>query len=210
LSLPFTGREDLTNLGAGAVGAGGSGNLDSLWARLKDNPKPHVLDCGPIQSPTVAVLAKRGCRLYVGDLLSLACHAEGELWDRTGKVPVFRTARLLSELPPIPPGSLSVVFCWHILDLLPRGALPDVVGRMFLYLQPGGALFFFLREPHFRKVADTAWYLETPTRVATRGSGQKPFPYPPVSNREMHWLIPAGIAKIVQTRSGVREVLVVK
>jgi hypothetical protein len=187
-----------------------NGSLDWLWARLQDNPNPHVLDCGPIRNPTVTVLAERGCRLYVGDLLSRACSADGELWDRTGEVPVFRTERLLSELPIIPPGSLSVAFCWQLFDLLPHEARPDVVRRMFLYLDFGGVLFLILREPHLEKGADTMWYLETLTRVAGRPVSDKPFPYPPLSNREMQRLVPAGIAKTVLTRSGVREVLVVR
>jgi hypothetical protein len=156
------------------------------------------------------VLAERGCRLYVGDLLSLVCRADGEVWDRTGEVPVFRTERLLSELPAISPGSLSVAFCWQLLDLLPREALSDLVGRMFLYLEPGGVLFFILREPHLTKGADTTWYLQALTKLAARAAGQKPFPYPPLSNREMQRLTPAGITKTVLTRSGLREVLVVK
>jgi hypothetical protein len=81
---------------------------------------------------------------------------------------------------------------------------------MFLYLDFGGVLFLILREPHLEKGADTMWYLETLTRVAGRPVSDKPFPYPPLSNREMQRLVPAGIAKTVMTRSGVREVLVVR
>ncbi len=210
MSLPTTGRERPTNFRSGTVGANLSGSLDWLWARLQDNPNPHVLDCGPIQNPTVNVLAERGSRLYVADLLSLVCRSDGELWDRTGEAPVFKTERLLSEVPVIPHGSLSVVFCWQLLDLLPHQALADVVRRMCLYLGPGGVLFFILREPCLTTGADTTWYLETLTRLAARVTGQKPFPYPPLSNREMERLIPARITKTVLTRSGVREVLAVK
>ena len=187
-----------------------SGSLDWLWARLQENPNPHVLDCGPIRSPTVAVLAERGCRLYVGDLLSLVWRAEGMLWDRTPEIPLFRTERLLSELPAIRPGSLSVALCWQLLDLLPCEARTEVVRRMLLYLKPGGVLFLILREPHLTKGADTVWCLETLTKLAARAVGEKPFPYPPLSNREMQQLIPAGSTKTVLTRTGLREVLAVK
>jgi hypothetical protein len=210
LSTPLIGREGPTQLRSGTAGANASGGLDWLWARFRDNPNPHVLDCGPIQNPTVNVLAERGSRLYVADLVSAVRLGDGELWDRTGEAPVFRTDRLLSELPSIPPGSLSIVFCWQLLDVLPREALPNVIRRMYLYLEPDGVLFFILREPYLTTGSDTMWYLETLTKVAARNMGQTPFSYPPVSNREMERLIPAGIAKTVLTRSGVREVLAVK
>ena len=141
---------------------------------------------------------------------SLASRSDGNLWDHTGKAPVFRTERLLSELPTICPGSVSIVFCWQLLDLLPREALADVVRRMYLYLEPSGVLFFVLREACLTTGADTIWCLETLTKLATQATGQKPFPYPPLSNREMERLIPTGIVKTVLTRSGLREVLAVR
>jgi hypothetical protein len=207
---PANGRESPTYFREEMPGTNVSGSLDWLWARVQHNPNPHVLDCGPIQDPTVNVLVERGSRVYVGDMISLVRQGNGELWDRTGETPVFLTERLLSELPAISPGSLSVVFCWQLLDLLPREALPNVIRRMYLYLEPDGVLFFILREPYLRAGSDATFYLETLTKVAARNSGQRPFPYPPVSNREMERLIPAGIAKSVLTRSGLRVVLAVK
>ena len=168
------------------------------------------MDCGPVRESTVKVLVERGSKLYVADLLSLVSRSEGNLWDRTGKAPVFRTERLLSELPTIPPRSLSIVFCWQLLDLLPREALADVVRRMYFYLEPSGALFFILREACLRKGADTIWYLEGLTKLGARAADQKPFAYPPLSNREVERLIPTGIVKTVLTRSGLREVLAVR
>jgi len=210
LNLSTNGRERPNDSGVGAGGTKTSGSLDWLWARLQDNPNPCVLDCGPVRSSTVNVLLERGSRLYVADLLSLASRSDGNLWDHTGKAPVFRTERLLSELPTICPGSVSIVFCWQLLDLLPREALADVVRRMYLYLEPSGVLFFVLREACLTTGADTIWCLETLTKLATQATGQKPFPYPPLSNREMERLIPTGIVKTVLTRSGLREVLAVR
>jgi hypothetical protein len=207
---PVNGRESPTYFREEMPGTNVSGSLDWLWARIQHNPNPHVLDCGPIQDPTVNVLVERGSRVYVGDIISLVRQGNGELWDRTGETPVFLTERLLSELPTISPGSLSVVFCWQLLDLLPREALPNVIRRMYLYLEPDGVLFFILREPYLTAGSDATFYLETLTKVAARNSGQRPYPYPAVSNREMERLIPAGIAKTVLTRSGLRVVLAVK
>jgi len=210
LNLSTNGRERPNDSGLGAGGTKASGSLDWLWARLQDNPNPCVLDCGPVRSSTVNVLLDRGSRLYVADLLSLVTRSDGKLWDHTGEVPVFRTEGLLSELPAIRPGSLSIVFCWQLLDLLPREALAEVVRRMYLYLEPSGALFFVLREACLTTGADTLWYLETLTRLTARTTGQKPFQYPPLSNREMERLVPTGIVKTVLTRSGLREVLAVR
>jgi hypothetical protein len=208
--LQTADREDAAKLSLGTGDAKLSGSLDWLWARLRDNPRPRVLDCGPVRESTVNVLVERGSKLYVADLLSLASGSNGNLWDRTGKVPVFRTERLLSELPVIPPGSLSVALCWQLLDLLPREALADVVRHMYFCLEPKGMLFFILREACLTKGADTIWYLESLTKLGARGGGQKPFPYPPLTNREMERLIPAGVVKTVLTRSGLREVLAVR
>ena len=210
MSLLTTGRDGTTNLLLGTEAAKISGSLDWLWARLRDNPSPRVLDCGPVRESTVNVLLERGAKLYVGDLLSLVGRGDGDLWDYTGKVPVFRTERLLSELPAIPPGSLSIVLGWQLLDLLPREALADVVRRMYFYLRPSGALFFILREGCLTKGADTIWYLETLTQLGARAADQKRFAYPPLSNREMERLTPTGIVKTVLTRSGLREVLAMR
>jgi hypothetical protein len=210
LSLPTTGREGATNLVLGTEGAKISGSLNWLWARLRDNPSPRVLDCGPVRPSTVNVLVERGSKLYVADLLSVLGRSDGNLWDRSGKVPVFRTERLLSELPAIPPSSLSIVFCWQLLDLLPREALADVVRRLYFYLKPSGVLFFLLREGCLTRGADTMWYLETLTKLGARAADQKPFAYPPLSNREMERLVPTGVVKTVLTRSGLREVLAVR
>ena len=210
MSLTTAGHEGATNFGLGTAGAKTSGSLDWLWARLQDNPHPCVLDCGPVRSSTVNVLLERGSRLHVADLLSLVSRSDGKLWDHSGKAPVFRTERLLSELPTIHPGSVSIVFCWQLLDLLPREALADVVHRIYFYLEPGGVLFFVLREACLTTGADAIWYLETLTKLTALATGQKPFLYPPLSNREMERLIPAGIVKTVLTRSGLREVLAVR
>ena len=191
------------------AGANGSKGLEWLWHHL-GRRSFHVLHCGsPLQS-TVDVLARCASRVYVGDLISAARRSHQQRWVSSAEVPIFKTERLFSELPTIPPGSLSAVFCWQLLDLLPRQALAEVISRLYLYLEPGSVLFFLVREPQLKTGADTTWYLETPTCFATRALGLSPFQYPPLSNRDMERLIPAGIAKTVLRRGGFREVLAVK
>lgn len=179
-----------------------------LWQYLQDIPRPYVLDCGPIRSATLEILLKRSGRLYRGDLISALKRTD--LWDRTRKTPVFRTESLLAELPPVPPASLSLVLCWHLLDLLPREALAEVLLRIYQLMEPGGVLFCLLREPRLDKGADAIWILEDLTGLARSSDGAVTFPYPALSNREIDKLLPTGSVKTFLTRSGWREVLVVK
>jgi hypothetical protein len=179
-----------------------------LWQYLQDIPRPYVLDCGPIRSATLNILLKRSGRLYRGDLIS--CLKRSDLWDRTRKTPVFRTELLLAELPAVPPASLSLVLCWHLLDLVPREALADMLLCIHKLMEPGGVLFCLLREPRLDKGADADWVLEDLTGLVRAHGGGTVFPYPALSNREIDRLLPTGSVKTFLTRSGWREVLVVK
>lgn len=179
-----------------------------LWQYLQDIPRPYVLDCGPIRSATLGVLLGRSGRLYTGDLISSL--KRPDLWDRARKTPVFRTELLLAGLPLVPEASLSVVLCWHLLDLLPREALPDVLLHIYKLMQTGGVLFCLLREPRLEKGADSAWELDGLTGLVRPRDGEVSFPYPALSNREIDQLLPTGSVKTFLTRSGWREVLVVK
>lgn len=195
---------------AGAGPANASAALEWLWAQLHDVPSPHILDCGPICQATVDVLLRRGAKLYVSDLVTPALREDELFWDRRGKIPAFRLTDFLAQLPPIPAGSLSIIFCWHLLDFLPRDTLPGLAERLFSYLQPDGFLFCLLREPYLSAGADTPWWLESLTVLATGREGHRPFPYPALSNREMERLAPSGSVKTFLTRSGRREVLALK
>jgi len=179
-----------------------------LWQYLEDIPRPYVLDCGPIRSATMRVLLGRSGRLYSGDLISPL--KRPDLWDRARKIAVFRTEVLLAELPPVPAASLSLVLCWHLLDLLPREALADVLLYIHKLMEPGGVLFCLLREPRLDKGADSAWELDGFTGLARPHEGGAAFPYAALSNREIDRLLPTGSVKTFLTRSGWREVLVVK
>jgi hypothetical protein len=161
-----------------------------------------------MRSATLDVLLGRSGRLYRGDLISSL--KRPDLWDRTRKTPAFRTELLLSELPLVPPASLSLVFAWHLLDLLPREALADVLLRIHKLMEPGGVLFCLLREPRLEKGADADWALEGLTGLTHAHEGIVAFPYPALSNREIDRLLPTGSVKTFLTRSGWREVLVVK
>jgi hypothetical protein len=197
-----------------AKGAAASGNtsrgLQWLWQYLSHLRHPHWFDCGPIRQSTLDVLLLRGAKLYVSDLITIAQQSDSVFWSRRDKTPVFLIDDFLAEIPPIPPESLSAICCWGLLDLLPREALAPLLERFRSSLEPGGVLFAILREPHLAVGADTRWRLESLTSLGSSPTGQKPFPYPAVTNREMERFFPQGNIKIFLTRSGHREVLGVK
>lgn len=181
-----------------------------LWQRLADVSRPHVLDCGQVRQSTVDVLMKRGVRLYVADLITPLRRGGRDFWDRKSKQPVFLPERFLAQLPEIPAGALSAIFCWHLFDLLPREPLPVIVERFCSFLQTGGALFCLLRDPYLASGAAADWWLESPTVLGASGHDRGPFPYPALSNREMERLAPGCNIKTFLTRSGRREVLALK
>jgi hypothetical protein len=181
-----------------------------LWQYLEDVPRPQLLDCGPLHASTMRVLLARCGRLHRGDLVSPLERHEPALWDRSGKSPLFLTDLLLDHLPDISAGSLSVIFAWQLFDLVPRDAIADLVLRFHSLIEPGGVLFCLLREPRLDKGADADWQLEDLTEMIRTREGAKQFTYSALSNRDLDRLIPTGSVKTFLTRSGWREVLVVK
>jgi len=204
----ITGRE------SPAKAAEASGNLSRglewLWQYLRDIPHPRILDCGPIRQSTVSILMHRGVKLYVADLLTPLQSEAAQLWDRSQKTPQFRLEAFLEQVPPIPPASLTAVFGWQVPDLAPRAVLPGFMARIISYLEPGGVFFCLLHEPHLPEGAGTTWWLESLTTLGSRCDANRPFPYPPITNREMERLNPGGSVKTFLTRSGLREVLALK
>ena len=181
-----------------------------LWQYFDDLPQPRVLDCGPLHSATVRVLLTRCGKLYRCDLISALDRREPSLWDRSGKVPVFRTEALLTGIPEVPPASLSAIFCWHLLDLVPHDAIAEVALRFHGLLAPGGVLFCMLREPRLEKGADPDWRMEGLTDLVRVREGSRPFDYPALSIRELDRLMTTCSVKTFLTRSGWREVLALK
>jgi hypothetical protein len=181
-----------------------------LWQNLHDVRHPHIFDCGPAYQATLDVLLKRGAKLYVADLVSLARQPEAKFIRRLGKRAVFLTDKFLENLPPIPPEALSLIACWHLFDLLPRDALPGFVARMWSFLRPGGVLFCLLREPYLANGADTRWWFDSLMVLRSGIEGKAPFPHPALTNREVERLVPSGNVKTFLTRSARREILAIK
>lgn len=184
--------------------------LEWLWKYFRDVPHPQILDCGPVWQATVDVFLRRKAKVHVADLITPSLNSETTYWNRSGKVPVFLTAKFLEHLPAFPTESLSTIFCWHLLDLLPRDALPDLMDRWLSSLQPGGVLFCLLREPKLVAGAEIMWWLDNLNTLASDPDGRRPFAFAPLTNREMERLAPQCSVKTFLTRSGRREVLIVK
>jgi hypothetical protein len=184
--------------------------LEWLWQDLRDVQRPHILDCGPVYQATLDVLLKRGAKLYFAELVGLARQPESQFFRRLGKTTVFLIDEFLENLPPIPPEALSVVACWHLLDLLPREALPGLVAKLWSCMRPGGVLFCLLREPYLATGADTRWWFDSLTILGSDVESKAPFPHPALSNREVERLVPSGNVKTFLTRSARREVLAIK
>src|SRR5271169_925611 len=169
--------------------------LEWLWKYLGDVPRPGILDCGSVKPQTVDVLLRRGTKVYVADIVSPLQRDDPRFWNRSKKVHVFLTDDYLAQIPAIPSASLNAIFCWHLMDLLPRESLPLVMERLFPCLQPGGVLFCLLREPYLKEGADSIWRLESLTSLSAGGQGGKPFPYAVVSGRDVERVLPAGSLK---------------
>jgi hypothetical protein len=206
--MPLTKRQEADRKAAAAAPA--SRGLEWLWQHLSHLRHPPCFECGPIFHSTLNVLLLRGATLYLSDLITPAQHGNLAFWSRESKTPVFLIDDFLAQIPPIPPESLSLICCWGLLDLVPHEALQPLTARFHSYLQPGGVLFSILREPSLATGAETRWWFESLTVLGSSGPGQKPFPYPSLTNREMERLFPGGSVKTFLTRFGRREVVVVK
>jgi hypothetical protein len=184
--------------------------LQWIWNFLQDVEDPLVLDCGTVSSSTVNVLIKRHAKLYVADLVGPLQRGDPAFWRQEGKQTLFCTDRLLKEIPAIPPASLSLVCCWHLLDLVPRDAAPELVHALLSLLSPGGIFFCFLREPNLTAGKDVRWWLESLTTLGANGEESGQFPYKPLSNREIEKMTAGYSLKTFLTRSHRREVVVLK
>ncbi len=187
-----------------------SQGLEWLWQHLRDVKNPHILDLGPVSPETLSLLVGRGAKLYVSDLISLASKGDIQFWDRSGKVPVFLSAKFLDELPSASERSFTAILGWNLLDLVPHDSLQKVVERLMSLLEPLGVLFCMLREPQHKEGVERRWWLETLTSARNELDSGKPYPYPAISNREIEHLLPFASIKTFLTRSGRREIVAMR
>lgn len=206
-----SGREQGAGAARSAAGIPASSQgLDWLWQHLRDVPHPSALDCGPVSPATLQLLLQRGAKFYAADLMTPLLQSDARFWDRSGKTPLFLPAEFLSQLPPIPEASLTMILSWNLFDLVPHEGLPDVVSRLFSLLRPLGVLFCAVREPQAKSGPERRWWLESLTAARNEADAKRPFPYPAITNREFERLLPQADIKTFLTRSGRREILAMR
>lgn len=195
---------------SGQSSAAPSQALQWIWNYLQDAANLRILDCGAVSAATINVLTQRHARVYVADMIAPLQRGDPAYWQQAGKQTVFRLDELLKQLPVVPPTSLSLIFGWHLLDLVPRENVAQLVGVLISLLKPGGIFYFFLREPNLAHGKDGRWWLESLTTLGAEGEESGQFPYAPLTNREIERLITNGSLKTFLTRSHRREVVVLK
>lgn len=184
--------------------------LEWLWHYLRDVAQPKFLDCGPTAPSTINLLLPRKGKVYVADLLSPLQRGDPALWREQDKKRIFCVEKLLEQLPRIAAGELSVIFSWHMLDLVPPDSRPALAQMLFQLLEPGGVFFAILREQRLTTGMDTHWRLQSMTTLRLEGAGLRDFPYPAHSNRDLERLVPSASVKSFLTRSGRHEVILLK
>lgn len=184
--------------------------LQWTWNYLQDVENPHVLDCGAVSSTTINILINRHAKVYVADLIAPLQRGDPALWRQENKQTLFCPGELLKRIPAIPPDSLRLICCWHMLDLIPRDNVPELAQFFLSLLAPGGIFYCFLREPNLTQGKDGRWWLETLTTLGEESESAGKFPYPPLSNREIERLTAGSGLKTFLTRSHRREVVVLK
>ncbi len=204
-------REDFRSRGsARSSSAVPSQALEWIWKYLQDVTSPHVLDCGNVSSATVSALTQRRAKVYVADLIAPLQRNDPAYWRHSEKEIVFCLDELLRRVPGIPPASLRLICCWHLLDLVPRNHLPELVKFLLALLEPGGIFFCFLREPNLAMGKDGRWRFETLTTLGAEREGVGQFPNAPLTNREVEKLTAGYSLKTFLTRSHRREVVVLR
>jgi hypothetical protein len=184
--------------------------LKWIWDYLQEVENLQVLDCGTVSSSTVNVLTKRRAKVYVADLIAPLQRGDPALWRQEGKQTIFCLDELLKQVPDIPPRSLRLICCWHLLDLVPREHVPQLVRYLLSLLAPGGIFYCFFREPNLASGKDGRWSLETLTTLGAEREDAGAFPYPPLTNREIEKLTAGYGLKTFLTRSHRREAVALK
>jgi hypothetical protein len=204
-------QEDSRKKGSADHSAGfPSQALQWIWNYLQDVRNPHVLECGTVSSATVSVLMRRHAKIYVADLIAPLQRNDPAYWQHSGKQTIFYLDELLNRIPDIPCASLRLICCWHLLDLVPPGHLPELVKFLLALLEPGGIFYCFLRESNLVFGKEGRWRLENLTTLGADRESVGQFSYTPLSNREVEKLTAGYSLKTFLTRSHRREVVVLR
>jgi hypothetical protein len=104
-------------------------------AALAHQPKPVLLDLGPVVGSNITFFGERfACKIYVEDLF-----ADVEACARRGEPSAF--GRISAERLTQEPSTIDGILCWDLFDFLDRPAGQALARRLVQLVRPGGALY---------------------------------------------------------------------
>jgi len=145
------------------------GSLARVLARIFKEPRPEVLDLGPLCGQTVTYLAGRGARVSVEPFDPPHAVAAADPGDSPPAPPPIRFDQ--------PDAQFSLVLAWELLDFLPPERMQDFAAEVLRVLRDGGWLFMFSRmsppsgpeqPPRYRLLADDMLVRESTQLPARR------------------------------------------
>lgn len=103
-----------------------------LVESLSEERRSLVLDLGPVQPKTVALLTPFRCRLEIADL------ADGLAVLNDEPDPDLRREKVEALLPLPRQEPTDIVFCWDLLNYLQRPAIASLMDCIVARMRPGG------------------------------------------------------------------------
>jgi hypothetical protein len=181
-------------------------SLARLLSRVFKEPKPEILDLGPLFGDSAVYFAGRGARLFVESFETPAPKPE----RRPGE-PYEEPARFAMDHHPA--GRFHLVLAWEALDFVPPDRLAEVGQEIQRVTRDGGHLFLFSQQkaseeleipPRYRMLADDLIVREVTPGVAPRRRYAHP-------NREIERALAGmSVQGIHLQRNQMREIVVLK
>lgn len=196
--------------GKAAVPAAPSGqpcaSLARLLARVYREPKPEILDLGPLYGDSATYFAGRGARLFVEGFEPPQPKPERRPGETYEEPPRFKMEHH-------PTGKFHLVLAWESLDFVPADRLLDVGQEIARVTRDGGHLLLFSSQkvtaeleipPRYRMLADDLIVREDAPGLPARRRYAHP-------NREIERaLVGMSVQGIHLQRSQMREIVVLK
>ena len=111
------------------------GSLARVLARVLREPKPEILNLGPLCGDSVVYLAGRGAKVYVED------------FDPPPPTPPRSPGEILVERIPIrfdcPDSAIHLVLTWELADFVPPDRLSDLGAELRRVTREGGFVLMF-------------------------------------------------------------------
>jgi Methyltransferase domain len=181
-------------------------SLARLLARVYKEPKPEILDLGPLYGDSAIYFAGRGARLFVEGFEPPAPKPERRPGEPYEEPPRFRMDHH-------PSGRFHLVLAWEALDFVPPDRLAEVGQEIQRVTRDGGHLLLFSYQkppqdlevpPRYRMLADDLIVREP----APGASPRRRYAHP---NREIERALTGmSVQGIHLQRNQMREIVVLK